>query len=215
MVELLNWTNNHGQNMLNVSKCLRATRSPTKSMCFCFFLLLPRRLTASSPLQKSWDGKTSLCFSKWSIFLVTCWFFGSDNWNFFLKRKNIWKYLPLSPVTHPHGVKPLDPLHALFIANFFEDVSWFDGILPGALAGFFHGKGGGSGFFINYTGWKKITPQSFSRGRWKWWLEDDFPIGKVAFQGLCSTLGGYDLLDFCLGMQHKIQTDMSKNAGRC
>ena len=97
MVELLNWTNNHGQNMLNVSKCLRATRSPTKSMCFCFFLLLPRRLTASSPLQKSWDGKTSLCFSKWSIFLVTCWFFGSDNWNFFLKRKNIWKYLPLSP----------------------------------------------------------------------------------------------------------------------
>ena len=27
----------------------------------------------------------------------------------------------------------------------------------------------------------------------KWWLEDYFPIGKVTFQGLCSTLGEYIL----------------------
>ena len=30
-----------------------------------------------------------------------------------------------------------------------------------------------------------ITPLKFNVAPEKWWLEDNFPIGKVTFQGLC------------------------------
>ncbi len=50
----------------------------------------------------------------------------------FFKEKNIWKYFNnFFLVRKPPSVQnpTQSPLHALFIANFFKDVPWFDRIL--------------------------------------------------------------------------------------
>ena len=36
-----------------------------------------------------------------------------------------------------------------------------------------------------------VTHLKFKIAPEKWWLEDYFPIGKISFQGLCYTFGGY------------------------
>ena len=51
--------------------------------------------------------------------------------------------------------------------------------------------------FLHKRGWQDpyipqpSTPLKFHIAPEKWWLEDCFPIGKVTFQGLCWTSGGY------------------------